>query len=93
MSQSSMIDNAMIRDIIIRAKKPSDKYRDEQRMFALTVCMVCTLGIGLTALACLAIRGCASDPVAAYSLCEQCGEIIGATDHGACQSAEVAYAR
>lgn len=93
MSQSSMIDNAMIRDIIIRAKKPSDKYRDEQRMFALTVCMVCTLGIGLTALACLVIRGCSPDPVPAYSMCEQCGELIGATDHGRCQGTEVAHAR
>lgn len=52
---------------------------------------LCGLVIALAVLISALARGCQPDPVyVADSICEQCGEIIGAADHGRCQSTEVA---
>lgn len=55
------------------------------------ITFLCGLGIALAILVAACMRGCQPEPtVVADSICEQCGEIIGAADHGHCQATEVA---
>lgn len=55
------------------------------------IMFLCGLGIALAFLVSACVRGCQPEPVyVADSVCEQCGEIIGAADHGRCQATEVA---
>ena len=89
MNKQPMINNTMIRDCIIRAKRPSYEFRQQQRMCCFAVAVSSTALLGLCAVACLILRTCSPDPVPAYSMCEQCGELIGATDHGRCQADKV----
>jgi hypothetical protein len=85
-----MNQNIMLRDVIIRAKRPSYEFRNEQRMQCAAISLLSAAVIGLVALGCLVVKSCAPEHLPAYSLCEQCGEIIGAADHGRCQGTEVA---
>ena len=93
MNKQPMINNTMIRDCIIRAKRPSSEFRQQQRLCCFAVAVSSTALLGLCAVACLILRSCASDPVPAYSICEQCGQVITAEDHGRCQYQEVAYGK
>ena len=68
-------------------------YREREREHAAMTMLVCAIIIGLAALSCLIIKGCEHDPVEAYSLCEQCGDVITGADHGRCMGSEVAHAR
>jgi len=60
--------------------------RERERMAAAMICAICT-GAGICIfICCLIAKGCTPEPVAAYSLCEQCGEVITDADHGQCVS-------
>ena len=91
MNKQSTIGNTMIRDVIIRAKRPSYEFREQQRMCCFTVALASIAIIWVCTVCCLCIRACAPDPVPAYSICEACGQVIGDEDHGRCQGTEVAY--
>ena len=93
MNKQPTITNTMIRDCIIRAQRPSYKFRQQQRLCCFAVAVSSTALLGLCAVACLIMRSCAPNPVPAYSICEQCGHVITAADHGACMTTEVAHAR
>jgi len=65
--------------------------RERERMASAMICAICTgVGIGIF-ICCLIARGCAPKPVAAYSMCEQCGQIITDADHGACTADVVVF--
>jgi hypothetical protein len=91
MNQQPMINNTMIRDCIIRAKRPSYEIRQQQRLCCFAVAVSSTALLGLCAVACLILRSCSPDPVPAYSMCEQCGQIITAEHHGACTADVVVF--
>lgn len=50
------------------------------------IAFLCGLCIALEVIISFLVKGCSPDPVPAYSMCEACGEIIGASDHGQCVS-------
>jgi len=63
--------------------------RERERMASAMICALCT-GVWIVVfICCLIVRGCAPEPVAAYSICEQCGEVITDEDHGRCQESGV----
>lgn len=79
-----MNQNVMLRDVIIRAQRPGYEFRDQQRMHCAAIALASAAVIGLVALGSLIIKSCSHDPVPAYSICEQCGQVIGSEDHGRC---------
>lgn len=84
--QSSTINNTMIRDCIIRAKRPSYEFRQQQRATSALVTLAAFAIIGFVSICACIFKGCSPDPVPAYSLCEQCGELIGDGQQGSCFS-------
>jgi hypothetical protein len=79
--------------IVSRGSRVSYEHRDQEKQNSAIITLLCGMVIGLTVLGCVLCKSCAPDPVAAYSLCEQCGEVITGYDHGRCQTMEVAHAR
>jgi hypothetical protein len=65
-------------------------YTTDKRSDNMIISVLCGVLIVLAILVSACVRGCTHEPVAAYSLCEQCGELIGDADHGRCQAQEVA---
>ena len=81
----------MIAEVIFKAgRQPSFEFRDREKQQSAMITLVCGLVIVLAVAFAFCCRGCSADPVGAYSMCEQCGEVIGVTDHGRCQGTEVA---
>lgn len=78
--------------IISRGGSPAERYtfRDQEKQNSALVTFLCGIVIGLTVFGCFICKSCAPDQVAAYSLCEDCGEMIADADHGRCMAQEVA---
>ncbi len=68
-----------------------EDYTTDKQMDNALIAFLCGLCIALAMLFSAFARGCNSEPVAAYSMCEQCGQVIEDADHGRCQNTEVAY--
>lgn len=89
----------MIAEIIQRAQRPSYEYREREKQHSATVTVLCCLSIGLAVGLAFLCRSCSPAPVPAYSMCEQCGQVIGAGQQGSCfshrgtESTEVAYGK
>lgn len=79
----------MIAEIIQRAERPGYEFREREKQHSAIITALCFLSIGLAVALAFLCRSCSPDPVPAYSMCEQCGELIGATDHGRCQDDKV----
>ena len=90
MNNQPMINNTMIRDCIIRAKRPSYEFRQQQRATSALVTLAAFAIIGLVSICACIFKGCSPDPVPAYSMCEQCGQVITDADHGQCRPLELA---
>lgn len=71
--------------ITTRTEAISRSMRERAKNAEALVASVCAAGL-LVCLACAAVV-CAfrKEPTPAYSVCEQCGEIIGSDDHGQCK--------
>jgi len=82
-----------IAEIITRAQSPSYEFRDSEKQNSAMITLVCGIVIVLAVAFAFCCRGCSADPVPAYSMCEQCGQVIGDADHGRCQGTEVAYGK
>lgn len=80
----------MIAEIIHRAERPGYEFREREKQHSAMITILCFLSIGLAVALAFLCRSCSPEHVPAYSICEQCGEIIGAADHGRCQATEVA---
>jgi hypothetical protein len=81
----------MIAEVIFKAgRQPSFEFRDREKQHSAMITLVCGLVIVLAVAFAFCCRGCSPDPVGAYSMCEQCGEVIGGSDHGRCNPAELA---
>ena len=82
-----------IQQIIIRANRPSYEFRDKEKQASAMVTLLCGIVLALAVAFAFCCKSCAPDPVAAYSMCEQCGEVITGSDHGRCHGTEVAHTR
>jgi hypothetical protein len=58
--------------------------RMRERGTSAMIAFICGLTIAIAIIGSLLARGCQPAPAVADCLCEQCGEIIGAADHGRC---------
>jgi len=68
-----------------------EEMREQERTCSAITAFVCGAVLAAVMLGSLIVRGCQPAPEAvADSICEQCGEIIGAADHGRCPATEVA---
>lgn len=83
----------MIAEVIQQAQQPGYEFREREKQHSAMITILCFLSIGLAVGLAFLCRSCAPDPVAAYSICEDCGAVIADTDHGRCQATEVAYGK
>ncbi len=76
-----------------RIDESEDTVFTDKQMDNALIAFLCGLCIALAMLFSAFARGCNSEPMAAYSMCEECGAIITDADHGRCQGSEVAYGK
>lgn len=67
--------------------------RMRERGYAALTASVCFALLAVMVVGALCARGCHAGPAVADSVCERCGGIIGAEDHGTCGATEVAACR
>lgn len=64
--------------------------RERERNVAAVVSLVCAVGLGVIVLGALICAAFQPDPIAPYSLCESCGELIQSNNHGCCAAGQLA---
>lgn len=76
-----------------RRERTRQMMRERERNVAAVVSLVCAVAMAVVSLGSLIYAvsaGFKSAPIAPYSLCESCGELIQSNNHGCCAAGQIA---